>query len=310
MSGISKFFILLAICFAWHGYGNCVETAATYRVVLGDQASTEVLIFDAAADDWNESEAILWRFQPLLCEEIPEHLRSHFGFISDVKPVLNMSHLLITASSGIVCLVRIDDSKPVFWAIGGNNPHTAELLPDGNIVSLSTGDNIIRLFNVADNTYKDYDYEYPHGAVYDRKRGCLWTNGWFGVTRWEYTDGELIRKETYNPMGEGEGFAGHDLFPAYGADKLLVTGRGFTVFDPETGSFTPMDTSMPELPKIKGISQNGEGQTMVTFSVEGWWTDTVSLYVPGESVTAFRTSKSRKIYKARWMLPNPFSYDE
>ena len=275
------------------------------QIVCTEQFSTRVILFDAEREDWNGPDTMLWTFDPLYHKDIkPEQLRLFCAF-SEVKPVLNMTHLLITASGGGVCLVRIEDKKVVFFGHGGNNPHSAELLPDGNIVSISSSGNNLRLFHVRENRYEDFELEYGHGAVWDRKRNCLWTSGLYGITRWEYDGRTLKRCENCNPFPDDKKFYGHDLFPVYGEDKLYLTGENMAIFDPERGAIESLNPIL----KLKSISRNQEGDVLVTVPNEAWWTDTVSL-LKNDEIIPYRTRKNMWFYKARWMMPNPFSYDE
>ncbi len=275
------------------------------QIICTEQFSTRIILFDAEKENWNGPDTIQWEFNPLYHKDLTPEQVLLFRALSDVKPVRNMTHLLITASCGAVSLVRIEDKKVIFCGQASQNPHSAELLPDGNIVSASSNGNCLRLFHIRENSFEDFELEDAHGAVWDRKRNCLWASGMYGITRWEYDGRTLKRGATYNPIpGNGE-FHGHDLFPVYGEDKLYLTGRSLAVFNPERSIFE----SAEPVPDIKSISGNQEGDVLVTTPNEAWWTDTVSLCRNGV-VIPYRTRKNMWFYKARWMMPNPFSYDE
>lgn len=279
------------------------------RIVCTEQFSTRVMIMDADAGDWNKKEAIQWTFDPMYHKEIRDDQLRHFRAFSDVKPVLNMSHLLITASCGAICLVRLEDSKIIFCGYAEGNAHSAELLEDGNIVSASSSGSFLRLFRVRENETTDYELIDAHGIVWDRKRKCLWSSSLYGITRWTYDGKNLKRQESYNPLSDGGKIYGHDLFPVYGADKLYMTGEAICVFDPERCVFESIENSTPESKHSKSIGRNQDGKILVTYPNESWWTDTVSLYDNG-TFTPYRTRKNMWFYKARWMMPNPFSYNE
>ena len=77
------------------------------------------------------------------------------------------------------------------------------------------------------------------------------------------------------------------------------------IFDPERGAIESLNPIL----KLKSISRNQEGDVLVTIPNEAWWTDTVSL-LKNDEIIPYRTRKNMWFYKARWMMPNPFSYDE
>ena len=274
------------------------------KIVCAEQFSTRVIIFDADQEDWNKSEAMLWDFDPFYHREIKNDELRSFGAVSDAKPVMNMTHLLITASGGAVCLIRLEDKKVIFYGFAGGNTHSAELLPDGNIVSASSSGNYLRLFDRKNGTESDFELKDAHGAVWDRKRDVLWSSSLYGITRWEYNGRELKRGETYNPFGGEEKFHGHDLYPVYGEDKLFMTGKNVAVFNPETCIFE----RLVPVNGIKCITKNRQGELLVTQPNEAWWTDIVSLF-GGEDgqLTPYRSRKNMRFYKARWVMPNPFS---
>src|SRR5262245_64231171 len=110
-------------------------------IVLAEQAQHRVAIADVA------SKKIFWQWTPETSNVQPEHYK-WFSSISDAKIVYNGKCILTTASGGGVALIRIADKKTLFYAYAGGNTHSAELLPDGNIVSASSHGNYLMLFRV------------------------------------------------------------------------------------------------------------------------------------------------------------------
>ena len=86
--------------------------------------------------------------------------------------------MLVTASGGGVALIRIADKKAMFYAKPGGNPHSAEVLPDGNVVVASSTGNLLSVYvyNGADSYVSRPAFTMPvhsaHNVVWDRKRGC------------------------------------------------------------------------------------------------------------------------------------------
>ena len=273
------------------------------KIVCTEQFSTRVMIFNADNADWNNSDATIWDFDPLYNLGVPQEKLRYFGAMSEVKLVCNMTQLLITASCGAVAMVRIADGAVLFCEYAGGNTHSAELLPDGNIVSASSSGNYLRLFRSSAADSADFEMQDAHGVVWDHKRSCLWSSGAYGIVRWEYDGRKLIRNGEY-PVKQGELFWGHDLFPVYGQDKLFLSGTALLRFDPENCTYKEIYSGEPF---IKSISQDAAGRVLVTTPQEHWWSDSVCL-LTGNVATPWRTKKNMRFYKARWMLHNYFSY--
>jgi streptogramin lyase len=208
--------------------------------------------------------------------------------------------------------VRIADKKTLFYANAGNNPHSAELLPDGNIVSAASTGNVMTIFNVdtAQALHTGYKKTYylkeGHNVVWDKKRQLLWA-----------TSGDTLKAFTYNRNCEKPelkvtenillpGPEAHDLFPVFGKDELWFTNvAGFYKFDLRTKTFTKYAST--DQKNIKSVSSGPLGYPVITMRPkEQWWTDEVTDNM-GKSLYLL---KGLKIYKARWFVDNQFSYPE
>src|SRR5690606_31449923 len=142
-------------------------------IILAEQLQQRAAIADV------KSEQIFWEWNPANSKVKSEHVK-WFNNVSEAKVVYNGKYILVTASSGGVALVRIADKKIMFYAYAGNgNTHSAELLPDGNIVAASSTGNYMTLFkvdtlNFPDNVYtKTIPIEFGHNVVWDHKNQVL-----------------------------------------------------------------------------------------------------------------------------------------
>ena len=216
--------------------------------------------------EWNLPGSTVWTFNPFYHREIqPEQIR-WFAAVDEVKPVKNKTHLLITASGGCVCLIRISDQKIVFCGYAGGNTHSAEILPDGNIVSASSTGNYLRLFRLryessdqaVQISTQDYYAENAHGVVWDRKRNCLWSSGQLGIYRWYYHAGSdpsesfLEADCCVNTGRDGADFCGHDLYPVFGEDALYLSGNQLLKFYPASMTYEEV---LPGFTAVKSISR-------------------------------------------------------
>ncbi len=287
--------------------GDTLTVADCIRcLVLTDQARPAIVIVDAGRKgkeiwSWNAGHS-----------NVAEDKVKWFSHPDDAKPVYNKRYLLINASGGGVALVRIADGKAVFYAYAGKNPHSSELLPDGNIVTASSTDNRLVVFH-ADTTsgyFSGYRTIIPlpfaHNVVWDKKRQVLWSAGDNHLYQLQYNFNrqkpDLIKKDSFQLPGNDA----HDLFPVYGKDSLWLTNTsGVYTIDMETKRVRPADFAFTK--NIKSVSSGppaGGWPILIMKPETKWWSHQV---LSGKGETVFAGTGMR-IYKARWFLENKFSY--
>ena len=140
--------------------------------VLAEQTRRAIVIRDA------ETQRNVWSWDPYTAC-VPSAHQDWFINPSEVKPVFNKRYILMTASGGAVALIRLSDHKLMFYANCGQNPHSAEILPDGNIVTAESKSGEINTFVVDTvkvlgmkaNTIKLGN---AHNVVWDRKKECIY----------------------------------------------------------------------------------------------------------------------------------------
>jgi hypothetical protein len=202
-----------------------------------------------------------------------------------------------------VQLVRFKDRELVKDFPADHSCHSAELLPDGSIVTANS-DGILRLHRSADD-FVDLKLPVAHGLTWDKERKCLWALGDF-LYRLTFTEGKLtIEKKFELPLSP----TGHDLFPLREEAKLLVSNdAALFLFDITTEKFEMVS----ELGGIKSASQHLDGTIWITdpatLKDAGWWqTDAVVRARPKVPETRYRNAGS-KFYKVRWWQKVDFGY--
>lgn len=263
--------------------------------------------------DWSQESAILWKWAPMECPEVRPRHREWFINISDAKRVMNGTHVIACASGGAVALVRLEDKRVEFYALASGNTHSVELLPDGNLVSASSK-GYLRVFctdpavSHAPDEVKTSDVPLPsaHGVVWDAKKNRLWAIGDTELVRYEYNgkreDPALKEEARFTLPSPG----GHDLFPVPGTRKLFLTSGGVFLFDTEQETFSEFDQPTAR-GSVKSISQREAGGPIIVMEAEtSWWSDDIR-FVGEDRV---KTLDKAKFYKARWWVPNTFSYGE
>lgn len=275
-------------------------------IVITDQAEPAVDIVDAAR---NGKTIGSWSaFQ----SNIAAVNVKWFSNPDEAKPVYNLKYLLINASGGGVALVRIKDGKAVFYAYAGKNPHSSELLPDGNIVTASSTDSRLVIFHVdttvpPNKVYKKIiSMSFAHNVVWDKKRKVLWAAGDDHLYKLQYNFNckkpNLIKKDSFPLSGNNA----HDLFPVYGKDSLWLTNPGGVYYvNMQTKKVTPVNFKYTK--NLKSVSSGpGNWPTIIMKPKTKWWSDMV---LDSEGDTVFQQS-GMEIYKARWFLKNSFSYPD
>jgi hypothetical protein len=255
------------------------------NLILGnDQFTERVVLYDAdrISDGGSLEDGIVWA--------IPS------GHVAGLKYRENtvFGDVVLIGGDAFAGIVSYPSGE-VLWSTdqAGDNVHSVELLPDGNIVFTSSFGNDIRLFFTS--ALKNGDREtaakflsFPffcgHGLLWDPACGCLWSIGDRDLACWR-------------PVGEGVGLrleqignyplssvnnGGHDLSPDLSDSRYLFFTACVEVyrFDKETGT---MEKFLPQADYIwnhhhKSFSQQPDGTFLLTSGLKrdtcpwkDWW---------------------------------------
>ena len=240
--------------------GRPVSDKKARYIVLAEQARHYVAIVDAA------TQRIVWTWD-VSKSGLPAEHRNWFNCPTEIKPVYGGQCILIVSNGGIG-LIRIADHRMIWYAAsGGGFPHSAEVLPDGNIaVACSTsntpaGDKL-KIYRVdydrfpATEAVAVYPLKSGHNVVWDRKNKVLWATAYTTLNAYAYELKEGVPALTLCeslPLPDG-GADPHDLFPAYGERKLwLTTSERLYKFDPKRKRFDEVVVA-EELRHLKSAS--------------------------------------------------------
>lgn len=265
-------------------------------LLCADQSDNRIRLIDPLVE--GDCKPTLWCY--------PAEDADQIGYTpTDAKRVeLDGEVYILAAYHGRVQLVRFKDQKLVkdFPAYG--SCHSAELLPDGMIVTASSNHGMLRLHRSADD-FVDLKLPRAHGVTWDKERKCLWALGDF-LYRINFTDDKLtIEKKIELPLSP----TGHDLFPLREEAKLLVSNHSaLFLFDIATEKFEIVS----ELRGIKSASQHADGSIWITDpsklkDAASWQSDAVLCVAPNVPEIRYRNEGAR-FYKARWWQKVNFSY--
>lgn len=283
-------------------FDNCKKC-----IVLAEQSVNRAAILDLT------TQKIVWEWLPGQSPAIkPEHV-GWFKNMSDAKVVYDGAAILTNASGGGVALVRIADKKVLFYAYAGGNTHSAEVLPDGNIVTASSTGNIMTVFHTDTLQFPDKVYRktiflpFGHNVVWDAQRKLLWSAAQNKLKTFTYNfdcrHPDFVLKDSITlPTG-----GAHDLFPVYNEQALWIsTEKATYVYNVSKKKLIPAPGSIPN---IKSVSTGPAGMPVIIIIPDGkpgsWWTDEIKAL--GQQEPVYK-QPGLKIYKARWFLDNPFSY--
>ncbi|PYI57104.1 DUF6528 family protein [Paenibacillus flagellatus] len=316
---IGAFLAIAAAVAVWYGmYGrpSAADMPCCYAAVT-DQGTHRIIVLDTDAADWNDERAVRWAWSP---NDVPgfEKLKHAWGLPTDAKPRYDGEsgavRVAVTDSRGLAAIVSYPDGGKVWAADAGGNPHSAELLPNGNIaVAASTG-GWVRVYASSQGdtvtTYAEYGLASAHGVQWDPKLGVLWALGGDSLVALKVSGTDAapelaeVRKVAL-PTKHG-----HDLQPVYGdADRLWVT-TGSKVYQ-FVKSANAFDDAFPGHEAISRVGVKGIGSFASGLVVETvpdvakspagvckrntWCTETVDLFRPDGT----RTIEGGAIYKVR-----------
>lgn len=284
---------------------GCCACSSGPQIVICEQAQARIVILDAEAD-WNDPAAVAWEWRTRDTESLNEEERAWFEHPTDAKPVLGGDYLLITASGGGVALLRIRDQALLFRAYAGGNPHSAELMPDGAIVTASSTGSQLLVWKMEqpEQAVQSIELSDAHGLAWDPQTARLWALGDLELVALSY-----LGKDASEPLQIVERFAlptpgGHDLSRDRSGGLLLSTHTSCFRFDPVGAQFW----EIPELRGISDIKSISEAQhlpkglpTLYVRAETSWWSDSVaSIHADWR-----RQLDESQIYKARWMYEAP-----
>ncbi len=186
----------------------------------------------------------------------------------------------------------------------GSNPHSIEILPSGNIVTASSSDSSIRIFNTKnavekkDTTeYRSYGLTDAHGVLWDPANNCLWALGKTQLVAYEVVDQGDGTERLRKINGKGGKLPtewGHDLSADFTDSGYLFVTTNTAVyrFEKATGKFFVhfKQASLLNRDFVKGFGNNLNGNYFSTrpnggkdrewegTSIAEWCTDTIMYY--------------------------------
>lgn len=285
-------------------------------IVLTEQATDRILVLASDRKSFENAE-IQWEWRPSAANGLAD-LAVDWGVPDEAKLRYRdgKPYLLTTDSWGFVGVIAYPEGTP-YWATSvgrGQNPHSIELLPDGNVAIAASTGGWLRIYTASQgprsSTYIEVDLHDAHGVHWDEERQLLWALGGNDLLAYRLggmpdapTLTEVRRTALPTPYG-------HDLTPvAANPDRLwITTGSQVYQYSINEDTFTQDYRGANQISRsgVKAVGDDAEsGQVLTTYIQPGnlctWCTNTVTLYNRTERLTLHGS----QIYKARWWHAPP-----
>lgn len=283
-------------------------------VIACDQKNERAVIYDLRQSELDGNE--LWEFAPR---------RGSCVNISGVKYRNNavLGEVVVLCASGGYAGIVTYPGKEVLWQTdsAGNNPHSVELLPNGNLAVASSSGSTVRLYASSQtgadaSRYIEVELYGAHGVLWDPTLEVLWALGNYDLIAYRVggTDAKPTLTEDTVLSTRLPTMWGHDLAPVYGdSDRLWVTTDSHVYqFVKSTGAFERNYAGNRRISKssVKGVGNFPESGAVALVAPDGTyreWNTSVIQYVriqqsengTVQTETETRTTKQSAYYKVR-----------
>ncbi len=265
-------------------------------VIACDQHQNRIVVYDMdlAAETGDLDKAEVWEMTGIRTASIKYRTNTVYGDV------------IITSSYTDGPTIIKYPSKEIVWkggaACAGNNPHSVEILPSGNMISAASTGNTVRIYNNANVLkngdglkYSTYTLEGAHGLLYDPENNYVWALGGTELVAYMVVDKGDGTEELKKINGVGAKLpspaSGHDLSPDLTDSRYLwiTSAKQVLRFDKEEGKFKTSYTQSNKLSKadVKGFGNNQNNNFVFCFPNNGpdrewagtsyaeWCTDTL-----------------------------------
>ena len=287
----------------------------SHYVGLTDQENQRLVVYDLDVEDWTSPEALVWEYSDSMTNTVAGIKFRHSEFWGgDVVLFCGPN------GAGIIDFA----TKKKLWSTTSlpGNPHSVELLPNGNFICAGSSGNTVRIYGSSQKdskvSYSDVTLTDAHGVLWDPELEVLWALGGPELTAYlvEGTDAQPKLSKISNMSYRVPGGGGHDLAPVYGnTDRLWITaGGGVYQFVKSSEKFDDSyvgGSSVLHI-HIKGIGNFYDGTVAYTFpngNMHEWTTDEANFFSVNEKgnriiKSGVRVNEEDAYYKLRVWIPD------
>ncbi|NIK54572.1 DUF6528 family protein [Kribbella shirazensis] len=284
------------------------------QIVVTEQATDQILVLDSDRDSWQNTK-IAWSWRPTAQDGLGD-LVDNWGAPDEAKLRHRggQAYLLTTDSWGLAAVVPYPQKGPAYWAADverKNNPHSIELLPDGNVAVVASHGNWLRLYTASQGqrstTYVEFPLADGHGVYWDADTGLLWALGGHDLVALRVGGTPAAPTLTETKRVALPTLHGHDLQPvARDRDRFwITTGSQVYQYSKSRNAFLQdyVDRDRINVTGVKSVGDEATSGQILTSVVQvknlcTWCTDTPTLTFRRDQLTLHGS----QIYKARWWV--------
>lgn len=288
-------------------------------VAAGNDATSKYEVYDPSVTDWNSGGALKWSFGPTTAGGWTSTEVAAYSNPTEMKLRRSGSGLVVVSSaSGGLATVATYPGGSMLWAqnVGGSyNPHSVELLPNGNVAVAASAGNFVRVYAASqgsrNGTYAQFNLNGAHSVLWDPNNNVLWALGTSVLLKLN------VGGTAANPtLSQADSISlpatsGHDLSPFFGEpDKLWVTvSLNAYVYRKSTKTFTGAPGGANRS-AVKGCGNQYSGEIVQCqqdnseCTLNTWCTPHVNFFTPEGTADYTRTRTGAAFYKCRIFTPD------
>lgn len=319
MTKINSHLLALGLCL----FGGTLisEAQNDYWIACGNQATSQYEVYDPTVTDWNSGSALKWTFAPSTSRGWSSAQVDAYSNPSDLKlRWVGSSQVVVSCASGGLATIATYPGGSMVWALdvgGSYNPHSVELLPNGNIAVAASAGNWVRVYassqSSSDGVYAQFSLTGAHAVLWDPANNVLWALGTTELTALNVggsaaspTLTEVTsRRHTLPASG------GHEMSANWGdPDSMWIsTSLNVYLFQKSTGVFynAPGGTDRTA---VKGCGNQPSGEIVQSqqdnsaCTQDTWCTPNINFFNREGSLDYTRTKTGAAFYKCRVFSPD------
>ena len=259
--------------------------------IIMDVSARGILVVDLNKsgdhpEDWDVEEGIIWEWST---SDVKNAQMSNVSVTMDsarlrYSPYYGCDVIVFCGSGGWVGIVSYETKELLFEDKPGNGPHSAELLPNGDLILACSGNSNNNKGSVlyyplsagAKKPTSTLPLRSAHGVCYDPQQDVVWALGYQEIIAIAVSGRGTMNAKISKIDGMGVAVptvSGHELCPAYGypGKYWVSSAKAVYVFDSVNGTLSSGDLQADKYNKtnVKGMAYFPDGTMVQTAHDQG-----------------------------------------